>query len=222
MVYRSLINPHIMLLCGVNPHNTLKTEYWAESFRPILKKNELGGMIPPNHKLGVLSISKGERMKHIFRATLLVSFTISAATIVYPCTCEIMKPKKKLKEARAVFIGEVVEIGHNDKDNWATVAVKFKVERYWKGIKESYATVVTAPGVCCTCGLKVELGGKYLIYAFDMENGQMETSLCTSASVESSRSIDELKLLGKGKVLKSNLSLSPQTPPNNSFNASAN
>ena len=146
-------------------------------------------------------------MKRLLRTTSLISFVMFAATIVYPCTCEIMKPSKKLKEARAVFIGEVVEIGHNDKSRWATVAVKFKVEKYWKGVKEPYITVVTAPGICCTCGLKVEAGTRYLIYAFDLEDGQIETSLCTSAPVDSELSIEELKVLGKGKLLKSSLSL---------------
>ena len=152
---------------------------------------------------------------NLFRVAFLLCFMSLAAAVAYPCSCEFMKPKKKLKEARAVFIGEVVEIGHNDRDRHASVAVRFKVERYWKGIKEPYVTVVTAPGICCTCGLKVEVGVQYLIYAFPLENGQLETSLCDSAPAESERSIEELRVLGKGKVLKSNLSLSPTAPPNN-------
>jgi hypothetical protein len=149
----------------------------------------------------------------LFRVTFLLCFMPLTAAVAYPCSCDFMKPKKKLKEARAVFVGEVVGIGHNDKDREANVAVRFKVERYWKGVKEPHITVVTAPGICCTCGLKVQVGVKYLIYAFPLENGQVETSLCDSAPAESERSIEELRVLGKGKVLKS--AQSPSRPPPN-------
>ncbi|MEW6130232.1 MAG: hypothetical protein AB1757_24570 [Acidobacteriota bacterium] len=141
-------------------------------------------------------------MMIFFRAVSTFLIMFFATTIVYPCTCEILKPKKKLKKATAVFIGEVIEIGHNDKDSSVSVAVKFKVEEYWKGIREPYISIVTEPAVCCTCGLKVEAGKRYLIYAFALENGQLETSLCASAAVDSERSVDELKVLGKGKHLK--------------------
>ena len=154
-------------------------------------------------------------MRNLFRASLLFCLMIFATSVVYPCSCDFMKPQKKLKEARAVFIGEVVEIGSNDKDKMLSVSIKFKVERYWKGIKEPYITVISAPGICCTCGLAVKVGAKYLIYAFDFENGQIETSLCTSAALESERSTEELKVLGKSKVLKSSSSPSLKASPDN-------
>ena len=141
-------------------------------------------------------------MKFWSRQILLSLIVAFGAATVYPCTCEIWKPQKKLRKARAVFVGELVETGTNDKDNFATVSLKFKVETYWKGIKEPYVTVVSAPGICCTCGLAVHVGQRYLIYAFDMENGQMETSTCMSATLDAERSQDELKILGKPKLLK--------------------
>jgi hypothetical protein len=133
---------------------------------------------------------------------MLLSLMALATTTAHPCTCIFLKPKKKLKEARAVFIGEIVEIGHNDKDKLESVVVRFKVDKYWKGIKEPIISIVTEPYVCCTCGLNVQVGVRYLIYAFALKNGQLETSLCASAPVESKRSIEELKVIGKGKLLK--------------------
>ena len=141
-------------------------------------------------------------MKVWFNPFLLSLIVVFGAATVYPCTCEFWKPEKKLRKARAVFVGEVVAIGSNDKDRFATVSIKFKVGRYWKGIKEPHITVVSAPGICCTCGLNVSVGLKYLIYAFKTEHDQIETSLCMSAPLDAERSQDELRVLGKGKILK--------------------
>ena len=138
-------------------------------------------------------------MKNFIRTALLLTFVALTASAVYPCQCEIMKPSKKLRKAKAVFVGEVLEIGRNDKSEWATVAVKFKVERYWKGEKEQYVTVVGAPSAAGTCGLPVELGKKYLIYAFKSE-GQLETSFCVSRSLENAT--EDLTIIGRGKELK--------------------
>ncbi|MEO8648108.1 MAG: hypothetical protein ABI539_02965 [Acidobacteriota bacterium] len=57
-----------------------------------------------------------------------------------------MSPKKKLRKAKAVFVGEVVKIGHNLGSEWATVSVTLKVESYWKGITDQFVTVIGAPG----------------------------------------------------------------------------
>lgn len=140
-------------------------------------------------------------MKNLFRTILLLTFVGLSASAVYPCVCEIVKPEKKLRKAKAVFIGEVVEIGRNDKPEWAAVAVKFKVERYWKGVKEEFITVVGAPATAGACGLPVEMGEKYLIYAFKMDEDRLETSFCDSRRLELAK--DDLAFLGKGKVLKS-------------------
>ena len=141
-------------------------------------------------------------MKLWFKGILLsVTFVFTAAT-AYPCTCEIWKPQKKLRKARAVFVGELVAKATNDKDNFATVSLKFQVDRYWKGIKEPFITVVSAPDICCVCGLPVHVGAKYLIYAFDTANGQIETGTCMSATLDAERSQDELKILGKAKLFK--------------------
>ena len=131
--------------------------------------------------------------------TCIVAF---CAATVYPCSCEFWKPEKKLRKARAVFLGEVVAIGSNEKVSFPSVLIKFKVYRYWKGIKEPYITVISAPGVCCTCGLAVSVGSKYLIYAFKTESDQIETSLCVSAPVDAVTSQEELRVLGKGKTPK--------------------
>ena len=141
-------------------------------------------------------------MKRFVRILLLICIVAFCEATVYPCSCEVWKPEKKLRKARAVFVGEVIAIDSNAKDRFATVSIKFKADRYWKGIKEPYITVVSAPGICCTCGLAVSVGLKFLVYAFKTENDQIETSLCMSAPLDAERSQDELRVLGKGKTLK--------------------
>lgn len=66
-------------------------------------------------------------MKNLIRTILLLTFIALTASAIYPCECEIMKPSKKLRKAKAVFVGEVVEIERNYKGERAMVAVKFKV-----------------------------------------------------------------------------------------------
>ncbi len=141
-----------------------------------------------------------EIMKVLIRIILLFISLTLFASIVYPCDCDTGTPREKLQSAKVVFVGKVVEIGSNDKSPWATVAIKFKVERYWKGVKEKYITVVSAPGICCTCGLPVKLKAKWLIYAFETEEGHLATSICGSMSYE--YATEDLRIISKRKNIK--------------------
>jgi hypothetical protein len=143
-------------------------------------------------------------MNHLVRTILLSTFFALSASAVYPCLCEDWKPSKKLRKAKVVFVGEVVEIERNDKSEWATVAVKFKIERYWKGVKrQQYITIVTpvtaVPRTVGRCGLPVKVSEKYLIYANETD-GQLEMSSCTS--IELKRAAKDLAVIGEGKKLK--------------------
>lgn len=143
----------------------------------------------------------GVEMKIIVRTVLLLTFLALAASAAYSCECEFASAGKKLRRSKSVFVGEVVEIGPNDKSRWATVAVKFKVERFWKGVKEEFIVVVGAPAAAGACGLPVEVGKKYLIYAGRTEDGQLETSFCASRRLENAA--EDLTVIGRGKKLKS-------------------
>lgn len=139
-------------------------------------------------------------MKILIKTVILSTIVLLVTLTVYPCECVVMKTEKKLRKAKAVFVGEVVEIGSNEKSEWATVAVRFKVERYWKGIKEQFITVVGVSETAGACGLPVEVGEKYLIYAFKFDEGQLITSFCSSRSLENAK--DDLSVIGDGKKLK--------------------
>jgi hypothetical protein len=132
-------------------------------------------------------------IKNLIRLVLLSTFVMLTASTVYPCVCDIMSPRKTQRKAKAVFIGEVVEIGENDKK----AAAKFKIERYWKGVKEQFLIVVGDPSSAGACGLPVEIGRKYLIYAFKTGDGELETSFCASRRLD--RAAEDLAVIGKGK-----------------------
>jgi 2-phosphoglycerate kinase len=103
---------------------------------------------------------------------------------------------KKLRESEAVFVGEVVAISIDAQKR--TMAIKFRVERHWKGVTSPDMIVITSVPGPGSCGLSVEVGSKFLIYA--SRSKQLETSLCSSRRIEAAS--DEMKKLGKGKTLK--------------------
>src|SRR5262245_8466108 len=120
---------------------------------------------------------------------------------VYPCSCEFWSARKKLRKAKAVFVGEVIGTTCQDASCHEN-KITFKIEEYWKGVIERQVTVLSAPPVCCTCGLKVKEGAKVLVYAFKTGNGELETSLCSSIRMGNEFADKELKELGRAKTLK--------------------
>ncbi|HEX7997636.1 MAG TPA: hypothetical protein VF528_04390 [Pyrinomonadaceae bacterium] len=141
-------------------------------------------------------------MKRLFRVALLFSLLIFAASVVHACRCPRVKPQKKLKESSAVFIGEVVEIGEDVKGD-CSAGVKFKVEKYWKGVNEPFITVYTTALTCFSgCAVPVEVGKKFLVYAHRYGDGRLGMVICTTSLIGGERAVEELKVIGKGKVFK--------------------
>jgi hypothetical protein len=75
--------------------------------------------------------------------------------------------------------------------------VKFRVEKYWKGVLTTEMIVVTGRGGG-DCGYRFEVGARYLIFAYGGDT-KLETNICqrTKGLEEAT---EDLKLLGKGKV----------------------
>ena len=130
------------------------------------------------------------------RSLLLACAILCGAQNAYPCKCAQQSAGRKLKQSEAVFVGEVVAVSRDTAKR--TMAINFKVEEYWKGVTYREVLVVsTLPGPG-SCGLAVEVGEKFLVYA--SRNRQLQTSLCSSRPLKDAT--DDLKKLGKGKVLK--------------------
>lgn len=120
---------------------------------------------------------------------------------IYSCSCEFWSARKKLRKAKIVFVGEVLSTTCQ-KVSCQENMITFKVEKYWKGVKESQVQIYSAPPVCCTCGLQVGNGDKVLVFAFKGEGEKLETSLCSSTRVGTEIANKEMRELGNAKYLK--------------------
>ncbi len=115
-------------------------------------------------------------------------------------TTELNDPKEMEREAKAVFVGEVIamhdatpeELRHgSDKFEW-----EMRVERYWKGV-ETQQIFISARGVAMhgCCDIALAAGNKYLVYVVGKE---MRTSCTRTKLLE--QAADDLKVLGPGKT----------------------
>jgi hypothetical protein len=97
-----------------------------------------------------------------------------------------------------VFTGTVLEISKQPGDLYVTV--KFRVEEVWKGPRSAETAVFTGLG-SGDCGYKFEMGGKYLVYAYQRNDSKFETNICqrTAPLVEAG---SDLKVLGKSSWRK--------------------
>jgi hypothetical protein len=81
--------------------------------------------------------------------------------------------------AKAVFVGEVLEVRESKQTDEVTpYAVRFRVERYWKGVETNEITVHTD---LHGCGPNLEVGNEYLVYAMSK---QLETGCTRTRKIE--------------------------------------
>ena len=126
------------------------------------------------------------------------------ATEVSACSCDPPKPQKLFREAEAVFVGEVVEISESTVPLGKgfpplSYAVKFRISRYWKGVKGSEITVHSDLGGLGCHQFAFRKGETYFVYAFERE--LISITGCTrSGPVGAEYVMEQLKLFGKGKT----------------------
>ncbi len=150
-------------------------------------------------------------MKNWIQLVILLGMLNTTAPSTLACSCGQAKVKTTKKALRswfdtfdgAIFVGtvEIIESGEYlvdaDRRLITTVGkqkVVFRVERFWKGVQGSTATIYTGAG-CCDCGVGYKLGQRYFISAFRIEN-RLETSICTSQELNAVKSFE--KNFGKG------------------------
>ena len=128
-----------------------------------------------------------------------------ASPAVFACTClphagePIQKVVAKARnESRAVFSGTVVAIDRKPGD--LSVAVRFEVEKFWKGALKKEVTVFTGIGGG-DCGYVFEVGQRYLVYAYTHNETGLGTNICqrTASLIDAAK---DLKALGKGKLVR--------------------
>lgn len=109
--------------------------------------------------------------KYLVLAVLVFCFFSLAEPSVYACFCVVPEVPDAFRVARAVFVGEVVEIiePHTDNPKAPLVdrvySIKFRVERSWKGVNGSTISVLSDQGRGCFSWGPFLKGNKYLVYA---------------------------------------------------------
>lgn len=105
-------------------------------------------------------------------ACLVVSFLLVTQSNTYACSCVKPEVSTAFRKARAVFLGEVVEIvqPHTNKPtaplSERLFQIKFKVERSWKGAAKQEIVILSDQGRagCFSWGPFVK-GKRYLVFA---------------------------------------------------------
>jgi|HubBroStandDraft_4_1064222.scaffolds.fasta_scaffold42289_3 hypothetical protein len=102
------------------------------------------------------------------------------------------------RHAKAVFVGEVLEIASTPKAELkmgaSSYAIRLRVERYWKGVRTREVTVHTD---MVGCGPRFEVGRKYLVYGFGKELETANTGTRELQFVDK-----DLREIGPGKEFK--------------------
>jgi len=140
-------------------------------------------------------------MKQYLKAGMLSVTLFLAPAVTRSCECEIFGdggPRSMKHHAKAVFIGEVLEVREAtraEREEYSNAyIVRMRVERYWKGIESDQVTVETD---MTGCGPNLRIGEKYLVYGMGK---RLNTSCTGTRKLEYAEK--DLKALGRAKELK--------------------
>ena len=140
-------------------------------------------------------------MKRLLLSLSLMTAALLATAPVKACECICKKfgdgsPIAMEKHASAVFVGEVLTVTEfKDANGLAGVVVNFRIERYWKGVKQHEMTARMS-WVCCDT-LHPKIGDKYLVYAI----GKKRETTCTRTN-QLDLADEDLRALGSGKTFE--------------------
>lgn len=128
--------------------------------------------------------------------TTFIRVGIFHPQVAHACSCvNIGTPRQELKKAKAVFVGEVIEIYSGSHDEDYPAIVKLKVESYWKGIKATDTIEVLSDLGTNLCGI-VPLKGKYVVYAYRRGENLVTHGCTRTKKVEDAA--EDLRELGEG------------------------
>jgi hypothetical protein len=143
-----------------------------------------------------------------------MSILSAGASSVYACECAGRgSPRKELRQAGAVFTGEIVQVV--PVEHSTRYLIKFKVEKFWKGVGGEFITVTSLGGLC---GIPFSVGEGWLVYAYDKD---LWTDNCSRTKRVENAS-EDLRALGRGKRPKIKSNGVGAVPPNNGMHPTAN
>jgi hypothetical protein len=110
---------------------------------------------------------------------ILLAFSVSSA---YSCDCNWQSVRQKFRDADVVFLGEVLAFDvrpgteTNEELKFFPYQATFKVEKQWKGKKQSEITALVDLKLGGMCeGSEMPVGKRFLIYA-PRKSGQLLVS----------------------------------------------
>jgi hypothetical protein len=124
-------------------------------------------------------------MKHPLLITIgatVATFALTATA--YACSCMMSTPAEHYARADVVFSGTVDMVAlPRSSDGNGTSVFFIKINRLWKGSVGSEVTV-TSPESSATCGINLEKGKEYVIFAMKGETN-LTTTLCSGTALYS-------------------------------------
>lgn len=117
-------------------------------------------------------------MKRIVILLLFLTLFNGSAPSVHSCSCAGYSEREKFRKADYVFIGQVLEIADSNLEDFV-YAVKFKVEKQWKGSKRLEQIVnfdFDTPGMCGDLNLAKDK--RFLVYAYRKKDGIVSHTDC--------------------------------------------
>lgn len=133
-----------------------------------------------------------------FLFPVLVVFSL--ARMALACSCAPgFTPQKAAAQAAAIFLGKAEKVvPPSSAQPFGEVQVKFKVDRFWKGLTSRHVVVGTW-SQSAMCGYGFREGDNYLVYAHIDSQGKLQTNLCSRTRLEVDAD-EDLAVLGEGTV----------------------
>ena len=140
-------------------------------------------------------------MKSLIIVSCIIGLLAFHTSVVYPCSCIYGSARQELRKAKAVFVGQVIEIYSGSGREEYPAIVELKVERYWKGIKKSETIEVLSDLGLHSCHpVLYKKGARYLVYAYK-NKGKLVTTGCTRTK-EIEEATEDMKELGESRIPK--------------------
>src|SRR3954451_15436154 len=110
-------------------------------------------------------------MRLVIRTILIFSLLSLSAPLAFSCSCETPSQRKTFRSAKAVFMGKVIQVimtsSFTDKTRDYPYAVKFQVEKSWKGVDKPEITILARAEFLPCEGFRFCEGERYLVYAYE-------------------------------------------------------
>jgi hypothetical protein len=119
----------------------------------------------------------GENLVLLNRSILAVCF-LWWPVVAYGCACDKPSHSRDFRKAKAIFIGQVIEISSNEREANSECLlpykIKLRVEKKWKGGVSAEVMIKTDNGESACKGFPFRKDERYLIYASQRSGSSKE------------------------------------------------